>query len=544
VITTEPGAPAAKQATSALPSALILVGITAVALALRLPSFDDSLWMDEIGTNYVVHGFGVGSVLDIVSSDQEGTPPLFFLLAWVTKDIGGPEGLRWVSLAAGLGAIPLTYLLGLWTIGRQGATVGALLLAVSPFQIFYATEGRAYELVMFFCLAASVTLLLALSRDNWWWWVAYALSSAAAIYTHYNAIFVLGALLVWAFFARPEARRALVAANLGAIVLFAPWFGEFLKDKDSTAAKLTEALHPLTLANVKLDLGRWSVGHPFTPTADVPGHLAMVLIGAGLLLGAAGLALRIGRGGFERIWPPRSGVVLVAILAAAAPVGAAVYSLFGDTIFTFRALITSWPGLALAMGGLVMAGLRPIRIVAATLLVGGYAIGGVKMLDQDHQRPDLARVAEYIERNGEPGSPVVEVPQPTPGIQTPMEAALAPQGEALPPDRRVLPLGFPTFGALLDARRRDLPALTPLPIPPDQDVARRAAALAGTGTLFLVTTGTGSIEELRSLPGPAAGFLAALPPRFHEIGSRSVPGVSFWDVTVHVLRGDGGRTEP
>jgi hypothetical protein len=165
------------------------------------------------------------------------------------------------------------------------------------------------------------------------------------------------------------------------------------------------------------------------------------------------------------------------------------------------------------------------------------------MLDHDHQRPDLASAAAYIERNGEHGAPVVEVPQPTPGVQTPMQAALAPQGDALPPGRRVLPLGFPTFGALLDARRRDLSALTPLPIPSDQEVARRAAAIAGTGTIFLVTTGTGSIDELRTLPGPAAGFLAALPPRFHEVGSRSMPGVSFWDVTVHVLRGDAGRAQ-
>jgi hypothetical protein len=396
---------------------------------------------------------------------------------------------------------------------------------------------------MFFCLAASVTLLLALSRGTWWWWVAYALSSAAAMYTHYNAIFVLGALLLWAFLARPDARPALLAANLAAVVLFAPWFGEFLKDRHSTAAKLTEVLHPLTLANVKLDLGRWSIGHPFAPTAEVPGHLAVALIGAGLLLGAAGLVLRIATDGFERIWPPRSGVTLVLMLAAAAPVGAAVYSLFGDTIFTFRALITSWPGLALAMGALVTAGSSPVRIVAATLLVVGYAIGGAKMLDQDHQRPALAQAADYIERSGEPGAPVVEVPQPTPGVQTPMEAALAPQGEALPSDRRVLPLGFPTLGALLDARRRDLSALTPLPIPSDQEVARQAAAIAGTATLFLVTTGTDSIDELRTLPGPAAGFLAALPPRFHEIGSQSVPGVSFWDVTVHVLRGEGGRAQ-
>ena len=76
--TSEPGAARAQLTSGALPTVLTLVGLTAVALAFRLPSFSDSLWGDEVGTNYVVNGFGVGSVLHIVGTDQEGTPPLFF----------------------------------------------------------------------------------------------------------------------------------------------------------------------------------------------------------------------------------------------------------------------------------------------------------------------------------------------------------------------------------------------------------------------------------------------------------------------------------
>ena len=61
----------------------------------------------------MVNGFGVGSVIHIdPQGDQEGTPPLFFLLAWLTKGIDGAEGLRIVPLLAGLASIPLTYLLG------------------------------------------------------------------------------------------------------------------------------------------------------------------------------------------------------------------------------------------------------------------------------------------------------------------------------------------------------------------------------------------------------------------------------------------------
>ena len=185
---------------------LPLAGLTIIALALRLPSFGDSLWGDELSSNYVINGFGIGNVLEVTQSDQEGTPPLFFLLTWLTKGFGDTEGLRVVSLLAGLAAIPVTYLLGERTVGRPAGMVGAALVALSPFQIFYATEARAYALTMLCCLLAALTLVLAIESGRTRWWVAYSLSVAAAAYTHYTAVFVLIALFGWAFLALARGR--------------------------------------------------------------------------------------------------------------------------------------------------------------------------------------------------------------------------------------------------------------------------------------------------------------------------------------------------
>ena len=202
----------------------LLLGLILIGLALRLPSFGDSLWGDELSTNYVVNGFGMGSVIHIVLSDQEGTPPLFFLLVWLTKGIDGAEGLRIVPLIAGLASIPLTYLLGLRTVGRPAATVAAVLLALSPFQIYYSTEARAYSLMMMLCLVAALSLLTALDSGRARWWVAFGLSVAAAAYTHYTSVFVLVVLFGWAFIARPKQRRPLLLAGLGAAIFYAPGF--------------------------------------------------------------------------------------------------------------------------------------------------------------------------------------------------------------------------------------------------------------------------------------------------------------------------------
>jgi hypothetical protein len=510
----------------------LLGGLVLIALALRLPSFNDSLWGDELSTNFVVHGFGVGNVISILKGDQEGTPPLFFLLAWLTKGVDGAEGLRIVPLLAGLASIPLTYLLGIRTVGQPAALVAAVLMTLSPFQIYYATEARAYSLMMFFCLLAALTLLVALDSGRGRWWIAYGLSVAAAAYTHYTSVFVLLVLFGWAFLARPKSRRPLLLANLGAVLLYLPWVPELLDDRHEPAATIIERLHPLTFANARIDLGQWSIGHPQIGVAHLPGHVAIWLILFGVVVGAIGLVLRARGTG----WRPPAGVVFVVLLAAAAPVGAILDNIVAPSVFIPRNLISSWPGLALTAGALVTAGRPAFRLAAVASLVAGFAIGAVKMLDSDNQRPEYEAAARFIERTGDPGAPVVEVPEPTPGPQTALEAALAPSGAALPEGREVLTLSLPSSQTRFAVVRRGGALNSLLPVPSPARLAHQAARDARGGTIFLVGADV-SLETLRVFPGPVSDFLAALPPSYHEVESRSFPGLSIFPIAVHVLEG-------
>jgi hypothetical protein len=257
---------------------------------------------------------------------------------------------------------------------------------------------------------------------------------------------------------------------------------------------------------------------------------------AGLALGAIALALRL-RGEPRRAWwPPPAPVVLVVVLAAAAPVGAFLWSLAGDTIFSGRALISSSPGLALSFGGLVTAARGPIRVVATVLLLVPYAVGGIQMLDAENQRPDMAGVVSFIEDHGPPDAPVVDLPAVSAGPQTNLEAAWAPKGEPLP-SRPLLRLGQPSFQAVLDARKRGVPLLTPLPAPTAEMTARRASRLARNGEIFPVTWGP--YDDLRTAPAPVSSFLAALPPRFHEVESHTFRNSWGFNQAVHVLDGSG-----
>jgi hypothetical protein len=347
------------------------------------------------------------------------------------------------------------------------------------------------------------------------------------------------ALFGWAFFARPEARKPLILANLGAALLFAPWLPEAVEDANEPSSTFLDLVHPITFASANSDLGLWALGHPFIPVDEILSPPALWLVVLGLLLGVVGLLSPSGR--IKKLWPPPSGVVLVLAIAAAAPLGAALWSVIGQTIFIPRNLISSWPGYALAIGALVTAGSKPLRLAAAGLLLAGFAIGAARMLDADNRRPDLAAAVDFIERTGGPSSPVVDLPQPGSGPQTPLEVAFAPKGQPQARGRTIMTLTLPSLASQLSRRRQGggFFDLDPSNYPSGEQIARRAGRIAGNGTLFLVTPDRVPFEQLRSCPGEVATFLAALPPRFDEVEYRTFPGFSGNPVSVYVLEGRG-----
>src|SRR6188472_4253463 len=101
-----------------LPIALV-AGLTAVGFAIRVANVLLSLFGDELSTYWIVHGHSLGDVLSSVRSNDEITPPLYFVLGWLSLHLGsGPAWIRLPSLLAGTVTIPLIYLLGLRTVGR------------------------------------------------------------------------------------------------------------------------------------------------------------------------------------------------------------------------------------------------------------------------------------------------------------------------------------------------------------------------------------------------------------------------------------------
>jgi hypothetical protein len=512
------------------PAMLGLVGgITLVGLLVRLSLFGNSLFGDELSTYSIVSGSSLGHVVYLLEGGHsvDLNPPLYFILAWMAERVGdSAELLRLPSLLAGVAAIPLTYLLGAKTVGRPAAVVGATLVALSPFLIFFSTEARSFALVMLLTLLSTIALLRAIETRRGGWWAAYAVLACATMYTHYTGVFLLAGQFLWAAWTEPRARRPLSVATLAAALAYAPWLPALIEASRSPGVKSIEFLTPFGPDAIRIAIGRWSIGQPYTELKTVPGDLAVVLIAVGTALAFAGLvwrALAAARTG-PRL-RPSPGLVLVLVVALATPVGEALYSLLGPhSVWNVRQLNASTPGLALAVGALLTGSGARLRFLATGMVVVGFVIGAVKMLDTDVQRPDYAGAADFIAGDRAPGEPVLDVPLATPGPLTGLEAALTSDG--MPPSRRypVLRVGIPSRSAMLHA-----PPYAPLATLPNGTVVRQAERIARGRKLFVVIGLAGRpasliVDALLSQAGGRPVLLA----------DESYPGLA--PVTVYVYR--------
>jgi hypothetical protein len=386
---------------------LAVGGITLAALALRLAAFDESFFADELFTYEISTRPDLHAVLAGVRSDLEITPPAFFVLAWLFQQLGDPfVWLRLPSLLAGVATVPLVYVLGLLTVGRRAAMVGAALFALSPLAIFYATEARAYALMTLLVVLSAIALLKAIETNDRRWWVALAVLDAGAMYAHYTSIFVLAAQAGWALWTQRTLVRQLLLAHAGAALLYAPWLPFLIEDSDAPAQKVIGVLEPFGAATVVRNLGKLAAGGPFAPLTDLPGTPALVLLGAAAAIGLTGLALRARRTGWRAV-PPR--VVLIVVLALAAPVGAGLYSALSDDMFLVRNLISSLPALALAFAALLTTLPRRSAVAALALAFGALGLGAASTFERDTKRPAYEEVAAFLEERAHPGDVVLDL---------------------------------------------------------------------------------------------------------------------------------------
>jgi hypothetical protein len=356
---------------------LAVLGLTLLGAALRFPTLDrQSFWLDELVTvSLLDHGLG-----DVVREvpRSEATPFLYYVVAWVWGSVLGlgEVGIRSLSALAGTVTIPVAYGAGAVLVSRRTGVVAAALVAVNPFLVWYSQEARSYALLTLLGAATVLAFGHAL-RGSGRALVAWAVLSGLAIATHYYALFLVGAEIVWLVAGSRPRRPAVLASLIPAATLVAH-VPLLLEQRDNGEAVTGSSL-VVRIAGIPKNL---VVGYSF-PAEALGSGLAALLV----LTGVA-LLFRLAPG-------KRRGALVAGSLAVAVIATPVVLALGGADYLVARNTIVAVVPAAVCLGAGFATG--RLGLASATVLCALSAgIALAPALDTSYGRTDWRGAAEPL----------------------------------------------------------------------------------------------------------------------------------------------------
>ena len=410
-----------------------LILTVAAAIALRaLPIAAWPLWLDESWSRWLAEMDWQG--LRDSTARYDTHPPFYYSLLklWLGVAPHTPEGLRLLSVLAGLAMLPLAWICASRVEALRRAPAlrlgCAALVAVSPPLVVAAHQARPYAL---FALAFALALWAALrllkaepeGRRPWALWIGFGFALEAVLWLHNLGMLFAAALsgaLFVALWREGRLRRhfvPLAGVHLVCGLAFLPHFAAMIEQRQA-----------------------WQSGWLRFVPGDVPDGLAsgLAMPGAGAvpLFAAAGF----GAAALLRDKDDRGAGLILAAAAFLPAMLALGISTVSTPVFLPRTLVPS----ALPLILLAAAGLAQVRsaaprgaAVAAMLLLAGIASAG------EAQRPPEEKwdgIAAWVEPRMAPGDEVW-----------------------LLPNEIVLPLGFAAPQTISRLKPRGIPADFPAP---------------------------------------------------------------------------------
>lgn len=379
--------------------------ITAVAFLLRTATLSgQSLWRDEVDAIR----FSDWPLRELIGGlFQAGhNGPLFFLLLrpWRTLTGDSEFALRYPSALWGTVAVPLGFVLARQLgLSRRAGVLFGLLLATSPYLVWYGQEAKMYAMLGFMVTLAFVAYLKTLANSGPRWWLVFVAATSLSFYLHILSPLMLGVYGLVGLGRWSDLRRH--------------WRGWLI-----SLACLTLPYVPLIVWQFSFFWSGADRGHPFYPLRQeisillelytsgllrFTGSTAMVLY-VFLLLG--GLFLPHARADAEKITLIKRGTLVVWLLLP--PLAVYLISL-RVPIFEDRYLIYITPAFYL----LVVVGLLLLR--HHSRLLAGLALGlmltinllGVWLQQRGPIKADFRAAADYLaSQSPRPAAIMIQMP--------------------------------------------------------------------------------------------------------------------------------------
>ena len=239
--------------------------LTWVAFLLRTATLaSQSLWRDEVDAIRFSDWPLPQLLTGLFQTGHNG--PLFFLLLRPWRFLTGDSefALRYPAAVWGTLAVPLGYILARQLgLSRWVGLVTGLLLATSPYLIWYGQEAKMYTLLLLLVTLAFIAYLKALNGGGARWWLIFTVATSLTFYLHILSPLMLLVYVAVAWLCRDRVRQQ--------------WRGWLV-----SLACLTLPYLPLALWQIPLLLTNFQSGHPFYPLPEQL-HLLLQLYSRGLI---------------------------------------------------------------------------------------------------------------------------------------------------------------------------------------------------------------------------------------------------------------------
>jgi uncharacterized membrane protein len=342
-----------------------------VVLLLWLPPLRSSLWLDETGTYWTIKD-GWHHLLQRALLIQ-GQSPFYYLIAWLSLEVGGHSEivLRLPSALALAWALLLLYRLGGDLFGRQIGLLATLAFALHPGIAFAASDARPYAIALAFTVASVLSLVRWLRRGRLLDAAGYVLATTAMLAAHY--LFGVMLLVHAGYGLWPARPRGPVSRGAFCIAAALPLF-------------LLSPLLPQVLS-----LARRSSDLSFAPAASLP-HFLRVLAPA-----IVPFAILLARDRFHRLGADIRSQDLVLLLSWSVVPPATLFGIALLTpaqVFLPRYFLAAAPGLALLSACAVQA-IRPSK-GRILLIVALAALWVTVFMEGDQRNQDWRSAAGAV----------------------------------------------------------------------------------------------------------------------------------------------------
>ncbi len=175
----------------------LLLFIITVGFILRIYNIDQyPLWFDELASNrfsaelvnLITNLHGHDSVIDHFSYYCSSDPSsiFYYLIVFIySLFFEGGQSLRFISVIFSAFSLVAFYLFARLFLNKRGSLYALLMMAISPFYLWYAQEARVYSMACFFAILTLYFFVRAIRKSKPIFWFFFTLFAIFALYASY-----------------------------------------------------------------------------------------------------------------------------------------------------------------------------------------------------------------------------------------------------------------------------------------------------------------------------------------------------------------------